>query len=86
MFFQEATPDTSGYMIAGYAIAFILMALYVLSIYLRGRNLNQDIEILNEIEKPVPPVETAKPKKSLTKSSATGSKSAKPVTKKPRKK
>ena len=86
MFFQEATPDTSGYMIAGYAIAFILMALYVLSIYLRGRNLNQDIEIFNELEKSVPAVETAKPKKSPTKSSATGSKSAKPVTKRPRKK
>ena len=27
MFFQEATPDTSGYMIAGYAVAFIVMAL-----------------------------------------------------------
>ena len=27
MFFQEATPDTSGYMIAGYAIAFIVMAI-----------------------------------------------------------
>ena len=25
MFFQEPTPDTSGYMIAGYAVAFIVM-------------------------------------------------------------
>ena len=25
MFFQEPTPDTSGYMIAGYMVAFIVM-------------------------------------------------------------
>ena len=56
MFFQETTPDTSGYMIAGYAVAFIVMALYVLSIYLRGRNLHQDIDMLNELEQPAPPV------------------------------
>ena len=51
MFLQEATPDTSGYMIAGYAIAFIVMALYVLSIYVRNRNLNQDLILLEEMEK-----------------------------------
>jgi hypothetical protein len=51
MFFQEATPNTSGYMIAGYAIAFLVMALYVLSIYLRSRNLNQDLAVLEEMEK-----------------------------------
>jgi hypothetical protein len=51
MFLQEATPDTSGYMIAGYAIAFLVMALYVLSIYLRNRNLNQDLTMLEEMEK-----------------------------------
>jgi cell division protein FtsL len=51
MFLQEATPDTSGYMIAGYAIAFLVMALYVLSIYLRNRNLNQDLTLLEEMEK-----------------------------------
>ncbi len=52
MFFQEATPDTSGYMIAGYAVAFLLMALYVVSIYLRNRNLKQDMAILEEMEQP----------------------------------
>lgn len=58
MFFQETTPDTSGYMIAGYAIAFIVMALYVASIYLRTRNLNQDMKILEEMDKPTPPAKT----------------------------
>ena len=51
MFLQTPTPDTSGYMIAGYAIAFITMALYVASLYLRGRNLNQDLATLEELER-----------------------------------
>jgi hypothetical protein len=50
MFFQEPTPDTSGYMIAGYAIAFIVMGLYVFSLYLRSRNLHQDMTMLEEME------------------------------------
>ncbi len=74
MFFQEVTPDTSGYMIAGYASAFIILAIYVASIYLRQRNLNQDMEMLAEMEKPA--LAEAKSKK----------KPAKPVTKKGRKK
>jgi len=53
MFFQETIPDTSGYMIAGYAIAFIVMGLYVLSFYLRSRNLKQDLAMLEEMDKSV---------------------------------
>jgi len=59
MFFQEPTPDTSGYMIAGYAITFIVMAIYVASMYLRSRNLNQDMTTLRELETPAPPVQPA---------------------------
>ena len=87
MLFQEATPDTSGYMIAGYAITFIVMALYVASMYVRSRNLNQDMTTLQELEKPAPPVQTIlknEPKKHTTRSS--NNRSAKPVTKKSRKK
>lgn len=87
MFFQEATPDTSGYMIAGYAISFIVMALYVASIYLRSRNLNQDMNVLQELDKPAPPPPTTarrKPGKNPAKS--TNDKSARPVTKRSRKK
>ena len=51
MFLQEATPDTSGYLIAGYAVAFIVMFIYVLSIYVRSRNLNQDLSLLEEMDK-----------------------------------
>jgi hypothetical protein len=53
MFFQEITPDTSGYMIAGYATAFIILAVYVASLYTRNRNLNQDLDMLKEMEKTV---------------------------------
>jgi hypothetical protein len=58
MFFQEPTPDTSGYMIAGFAVAFIVMALYVASIYLRARNLRQDMTMLEEMENPATPAQT----------------------------
>jgi len=87
MFFQEPTPDTSGYMIAGYVIAFIVMALYVISIYIRTRNLNQDMAILNELDKTVSSVQSSTAsqlKKSPAKSR--GNRSAKPVTKRSRKK
>ena len=83
MFFQEATPDTSGYMIAGYAITFIVMALYVASMYLRNRNLNQDMTTLEELDKPAP-VQTSSP--SLAKKSPAKSPNRKVVTKKSRKK
>ena len=49
MFFQEAPADTTTYMIAGYAVIFGVMLLYVLSLYLRKRNLERDLEVLQEI-------------------------------------
>lgn len=51
MLFLQTTPDTSGYMIAGYAIAFIVMALYVASMAMRSRNLRQDMSTLEEMDK-----------------------------------
>jgi hypothetical protein len=51
MFFQEATPDTSGYMIAGYVITFVILGMYVVSMILRNRNYQQDISMLEEMEK-----------------------------------
>lgn len=72
MFFQEPTPDTSGYMIAGYAVVFIVMSLYVASLYLRNRNLNRDLEMLEELDKTAVELETnqqkpKKPAKTVTK-------------------
>ena len=51
MFFLETPPDTSGYMIAGYAIAFVVMLIYVASLILRYRNLNRDLSMLEEMNK-----------------------------------
>jgi uncharacterized protein YoxC len=48
--FQEAIPDTSSYMIAGYAIAFIVLGIYVLSLYLRNSNLKRDAETLESMQ------------------------------------
>jgi len=79
MFLQETTANTDGYMIAGYAISFIVMALYVASIYVRSRNLNRDLALLEELDQPAAPVETSQPK-------VKPKKTAKPVTKKARKK
>jgi hypothetical protein len=85
MFFQEATPDTSGYMIAGYVISFLVMGLYVASIYLRRRNLDQDMTTLQELDQPAQPVQTvmqSQPQKASARSE--NNKSAKTVTKKSR--
>lgn len=78
MFFQETTPDTSGYMIAGYVITFLIMGIYVASLYLRNRNYQQDISLLEEMERPEIKVED-KPAASATK------RKGKPGTKKGRK-
>jgi len=87
MFFQEPTPDTSGYMIAGYVIAFLVMGLYVLSLYLRNRNLHQDMSMLEEMEDSAAKTEAiAKRQPRKGKAKSAGRRSAKPVTKRSRKK
>lgn len=50
LFAQQSPPDTSVYMIAGYAVILGVMLLYLLSLYLRRRNLQQDLKALREIE------------------------------------
>lgn len=81
MFFQEATPDTSGYMIAGFIITFLVMALYVASIYIRSRNLKQDMTTLNELEEPTPPKRQSMPSGGNSSRPENG-RSGTPVTKK----
>ena len=51
MFFLEAPPDTSQYMVAGYAISFGVMILYVASLFIRSRNLKRDMSMLEEMDK-----------------------------------
>jgi hypothetical protein len=48
---MEPTPDTSAYMIGGYAVFFIVSAIYLLSLIIRNRNLQRDLEMLEELEK-----------------------------------
>ncbi|HEY5983488.1 MAG TPA: hypothetical protein VIU38_08440 [Anaerolineales bacterium] len=50
MFFQEAPPDTSAYMIAGYVIFFIISAIYLLSLVIRRRNLEADLKTLEAMQ------------------------------------
>jgi len=51
MFFLETPPDTSQYMVAGYAIAFGVMLIYVVSMFIRSRNLKRDLSMLEEMDK-----------------------------------
>ena len=46
----ETTTDTSGYMIAGYVFAFVVMGIYVFSLYLRNANLKRDAETLESLQ------------------------------------
>ncbi len=50
MFLQDPTPDTSGYMIAGYAVFFIVSAIYLLSLTIRNRSLRRDLETLEQLD------------------------------------
>jgi hypothetical protein len=49
-FLQEAPANTTDFMIAGYAVIFGVMLIYLVSLYLRRRNLEQDVEVLQELE------------------------------------
>ncbi len=50
LFLQDAPANTTAYFIAGYAIIFSVMALYILSIFLRYRNASQELDILIDLE------------------------------------
>ncbi len=52
--FLETIPDTYNYMVAGYVISFLTMGIYVASLYIRARNLRQDEQILEELQKSDP--------------------------------
>jgi len=48
---METVPNTDNYMIAGYVVSFLTMGLYVLSMYIRNKNLQRDLETLESLEK-----------------------------------
>jgi len=49
MLFQS-TIDTSNYMIAGYAIFFSVGSIYLISLVARWKNLQRDLETLEEMD------------------------------------
>ena len=51
MFALNAPPDTSAYMIAGYVVFFIIATIYIVSLFVRSHNINQDMSTLEAIEK-----------------------------------
>lgn len=51
MYFQETTPDTLAYMIGGYAVFFIVSAIYLFSLFLRHRSLKRDLETLEDLNR-----------------------------------
>lgn len=50
MFLLDAPPDTSSYMVAGYVVFFLVTAIYLLSFFLRSRNLKQDLDTLETMK------------------------------------
>jgi len=50
MLLQDAPPDTSAYMIAGFTVFFVISGIYLLSLALRRRNLERDLETLESME------------------------------------
>jgi hypothetical protein len=49
-FLQQGPAETTGYMIAGYAVIFGVILIYMISLYLRSRNLKQDLDLLTDLE------------------------------------
>ena len=49
MLLQEAPPDTVGYMIAGYVVFVVIMAIYLASFFVRQHNLEQELSTLQTI-------------------------------------
>ena len=72
MLFQETPPDTSLYMIAGYAAFTLILLIYLLSLMLRRRNLEQDLSALESIraETKAPEAKTRPRNKKTSKSAS----------------
>ncbi len=48
---MQGPADTLNYMIAGYAVIFTIMVIYLASLVIRWRNLRQDQEMLEQVER-----------------------------------
>jgi hypothetical protein len=47
---HDAPAETTGYMIAGYTVIFGVLLIYLVSLVLRKRNLEQDLEVLEDLQ------------------------------------
>lgn len=50
IYLLDAPANTTTYMIAGYAVIFGVMLIYLISLYIRQRNLSQDMQMLESLE------------------------------------
>ncbi len=50
MLLQDVTPDTSSYMILGYSFFFIVTAIYLVSFFVRSRNIKRDLAALEDMK------------------------------------
>ena len=89
MFFDQATPDTSVYMIAGYSIFFVISIIYLASLLIRTRNLHRDLDTLESLQQekqapspvPAPAASAAKAKPASPKAVKPGPSRKKPARK-----
>jgi hypothetical protein len=51
VYLQDAPANTTAFMIAGYTVIFGFMLIYIVSLIVRRRNLEQDFEMLESLEK-----------------------------------
>ena len=49
-FLPDHPAETTGYMLAGYAVIFGVMLIYLASLVLRSRSLSQDLELLEDLQ------------------------------------
>lgn len=47
---MEGPANTLGYMIAGYVVIFLVLAVYLITLVVRWRNLKEDMALLKELE------------------------------------
>jgi hypothetical protein len=48
---MESIPNTVNYMVGGYAVFAVVMAIYIASLYSRWRSLQNEQKMLDEMEK-----------------------------------
>ena len=82
MLFQDAPPDTSAYMIAGYIIFAVILGIYLFSLFVRTRNLDRDLTTLALLRQERTAAES-KPAPAKRKPAVTKARRSKPVRNKP---